>query len=86
MNAAGKPKEAQGSVEIAIELLREAMRPHFKGRNASGRLENAVSDSINAIVHLITVREDVKKNKLGATVMTEGASINKGPGSVPRTL
>ena len=74
------------AVEMASELLTEALRPHIKGKNAENRLTNAVADSINSIVHLITVRQDVKKNKLGATVMTEGASFYKGPGSAPRTL
>lgn len=71
------------AVDIARELLEESLRPHFKGRNAKARLESAVDDAVDSIVHLITVRQDVKKNRLGATVMTEGASEFKIP---PRTL
>jgi len=74
------------AVELAADLLREALRPHFKGKTAGLRLEEATNDALNAVAHLITVREDVKKGRLGATVMTQGASMAKRPGSVPRSL
>ena len=76
----------KSNVEVTGELLAEALRPYFKGKNATARFNNAVSDAIGAIAHLVTVRDNVKKGKLGATVMTERASINKQPGTAPRTL
>lgn len=65
------------ALQHAVEKLREALKPHFKGRNAPARLEAATADALQAINHLITTRNDAPKNKLGATVMTEGASANK---------
>ena len=72
------------AVDMAAALRRGALRPHFKGKTAEARLEKATVDALGAVAHLITVRQDVKKNRLGATVMTEGASQFKT--RPPRTL
>lgn len=69
-------------VEVVKQLLKESLSPFFKGRAAS-KLDEAVNSAAESIAHLITIRENVKKNKLGATVMTESASMGAKP---PRTL
>lgn len=71
------------SVEMVKVILKESLAPYFKGR-AGPKLDNAATAAAESIAHLITTREDVKKNKLGVTVMTESASMNKTKS--PRTL
>ena len=73
----------QTPIEIARELLHEALQPHIKGRNAAARLSAAAEDALASIEHLLTVRQDVKKGRLGATVMTRDASLFNSP---PRAL
>jgi hypothetical protein len=76
------------TVEIARELLSEALAPHFSnGKVGQAKLEQATQDALTSISHLITVRDDVKKKRLGATVMTQESSMARNrPGSAPRTL
>lgn len=69
-------------VEVVKQLLKESLTPFFKGRAAS-KLDGAVDAAAESIAHLVTIRENVKKNKLGVTVMTENASMGPRP---PRTL
>ena len=58
-------------------LLKESLRPHFKGKTAEARLEKATEAALESISHLITTRTDAPTKKLGVTVMTESASANK---------
>ena len=75
------------AVEVARDKLRVALAPFFKGKTT--RLEDAVSQSIEAIASLITTRE-VTGQKLGGTVMTEAASMRNPVtgkhGKAPRNL
>lgn len=74
------------NLELVKEALREALKPHFNGRNAPARLDNAVDDSFNAISHMLTIREAPKK-RLGVTIMTPQASMVKdNPNTTPRTI
>lgn len=73
-------------LDAAREHIKEALAPHFSGKTAEKRLDSAATDVLNAVAHLITTRDEVKKNPLGATVMTEKASSVKAPGIVPRTI
>lgn len=61
-------------VEIARQVTREALSPHFKGPKRVERLEKATTDVINSIVHLVKTAPTTQKGRLGATVMTPTAS------------
>lgn len=78
--------QPKSTLDIALECLTEALVPHFKGKNAEDRLNEAAGAALASISHLLTVRETVKKRPLGATVMTEQASGNIRPGITPRSL
>jgi hypothetical protein len=75
-NAGKKRQQNQHSdaVEVARDRLTVALTPYFKGKTAKQRLDDAVAESIKAIAGLITTRE-VSGQNLGATVMTEAASM-----------
>ncbi len=82
------PKEdmaPENVMELCRGVLRESLTPYFKGKNAASRLEEAVNTATNSIGHMLTMRP-VRKEALGATVMTEGASAIKKRGSVPRNM
>lgn len=72
-------------LELCRQCLRESLLPYFKGKNANDKLEAAVGVATNSIGHLLTQRP-VRKDPLGATVMTEGASAIKKRGSIPRNM
>jgi len=72
-------------MELCRQCLRESLSPYFKGKNSANRLEEAVAVATNSIGHMLTQRV-VRKDPLGATVMTEGASAIKKRGSVPRNM
>ena len=72
-------------MELCREVLRESLAPFFKGKNAANRLEEAVHAATNSVGHLLTLRP-VRKEPLGATIMTEGASAVKKRGSAPRHM
>lgn len=72
-------------MELCRQCLRESLTPYFKGKSASSRLEEAVQVATNSISHMLTQRA-IRKDPLGATIMTEGASYTKKPGSVPRNI
>ena len=80
-----KDMAPENVMELCRQCLRESLAPYFKGKNASSRLEEAVMAATNSIGHMLTMRA-VRKDPLGATVMTEGASHTKRPGSVPRNM
>lgn len=65
------------ALQNARGLLKESLRPFFKGKTAEERLEKATAAALESVSHLITTRADAPKNKLGVTVMTESASANK---------
>lgn len=71
--------------ELCRENLRESLKPYFKGKGAANRLEEAVQVATSSISHMLTMRP-VRKEPLGATIMTESASAVKKRGSVPRTM
>jgi hypothetical protein len=81
-----KDEASKTPIEIAAEVLKEALAPHFKGKLAEDRLGVAVADAVSAIAHLIVVKDNVRKRPLGATVMTEQASGQIRPGIAPRSL
>lgn len=74
----------QNNLELAGELIYEALGPHFTERPDEER-QNATADVIARIEHLVST-QPVNKGRKGATVMTEGASMHKMPGSAPRSL
>lgn len=59
-------------VEVARQLIREALDPFFKGPRRAKRMQDAANSAINSIVHLIKTTPGGKK--IGAAVMTETAS------------
>jgi len=65
------------ALQNARGLIKESLKPFFKGKTAEERLEKATAATLEAIGHLVTTRTDAPKNKLGVTVMTESASANK---------
>ncbi len=74
------------NLQIVRETLKEALKPHFNGRNAPARLDAAVEDALNSISHMLTSREAPKK-RLGVTIMTPQASMVKdNPNTTPRTI
>ncbi len=87
------PSNKDSAPENVLELcrgrLRESLLPYFKGKNANSKLEEAVNVATNSICHMLTTR-DVRKNPLGATIMTEGAATPRKDGSgyhgKPRTI
>lgn len=79
------PGSPQSVMELARENLYESLLPYFKGKNKEERLDRAVNDALNSISHMLSL-ESARKNPLGATVMTEGASATKKAGSQPRNL
>jgi hypothetical protein len=72
-------------MELCRENLRESLKNYFKGKNAANRLEEAVRVATNSIGHMLTMRP-VRKDPLGATIMTERASAVKKRGSTPRNM
>lgn len=83
------PAKGDSAPENVLELcrvnLRESLKPYFKGKGSASRLEEAVHTATNSIAHMLTTR-DVRKNPIGVTIMTEGASAIKKPGSAPRNM
>ena len=82
----GEKIESSDAIEVAREQLNEALKPFFRGKNANARHAEAVAKALSSIQYLITVNPAPTKGPMGATVMTEGASLNKRPGSIPRTV
>lgn len=77
-------EQDRSTLDIAFDKVRESLAPYFKGRkNADANLHEATKAVIASISHMITVRDNVKKRPLGATVMTEQASFGRIP---PRNL
>lgn len=79
---------------VARKEIKEALSPHFLGYEYDNgtdveNLNKAVEDVFSAIKRLLQQRPAPSK-KMGATVMTESASMRTGrnglPGIAPRTL
>lgn len=79
-------QEPRSTLDIALECIKEALAPHFKGKNSDERLNEAANAALGSVAHMITVRQDVKKKPIGATVMTEQASAVIRPGIAPRSM
>jgi len=76
------PKEdmaPENVMELCREVLRESLKPYFKGKHAGANLEQAVWTATSSIGHMLTTRA-VRKNPLGVTIMTEGASMKRKSG------
>jgi hypothetical protein len=56
-------------------LVSEALAPYFSGKKGAERHKNATASVLQSIMHLIKTEVTRNKNRLGATVMTEGASM-----------
>lgn len=82
---AKKDMAPEDVVELCRTHLRESLKPYFKGKAAASRLDEAVIVATNSIEHMLTMRT-VRKQPLGATVMTERASAVKKRGSTPRNI
>jgi len=80
-----KEMAPENVMELCRTALRESLAPYFKGKNAANRLEEAVQVATNSVGHMLTMRA-VRKDPMGATIMTEGASAVKKRGSVPRNI
>ena len=80
-----KDKPTQSVTDMATENVAAALAPFIKGKNVNLRLAEATAAVVSSIEHMLTMRE-VRQQPLGATVMTEGASARKEPGSVPRNI
>jgi len=84
-----KDMAPENVLELCRANLRASLAPHFKGKGAAERLEEAVHVATNSISHMLTMRA-VRKNPLGATIMTEGAATPRKSGegyhSKPRTV
>lgn len=72
--------------QAAYENIKGVLKGYIKGKNAEERVEAAALDVLNSVSHLLTLQTNHKSGKMGATVMTESASINKNPGSAPRLM
>ena len=65
----------KAGLDAARVAIKDALRPYLFGKTADKRLEDATADVLSSIEHMIS--SDAKKAPLGATIMTESASMNK---------
>lgn len=66
-------------VDATKKILVSVLSKHIKGKNAEARVEAAANDAVAQISHLITIEPRNRPGRLGATVMTHGASMMNGP-------
>lgn len=71
------------NIDAVRKLVREALSGYVGGKNKEAKLEEATTEVVGAISHLITLHE-TKPKRLGATIMTESASVSKV--AKPRTV
>lgn len=68
-------------IELARAGLRKSLAPFFTTKSMLPKLDEAVEASLREIQGFLRV--EPMKNRMGATVMTEGASTQRGDGSFP---
>jgi hypothetical protein len=64
------------NMDIVRKLVREALDGYVGGKNKEAKLDEATTEVVGAISHLISLNES-KPKRMGATILTEAASLSK---------